>query len=83
MPVHATKHGIKPTFPYNGRYQAIATSAVRKHTKSGNGWFWEITFVVAEGQYEGSTVVHRFNMVNPIEETEGDNRDESETRFNR
>ena len=31
----------------NGRYQAIATTAVRKHTKSGNGWFWELTFAVA------------------------------------
>jgi len=52
----------------NGRYQAIATSAVRKHTKSGKGWFWELTFAVAEGQYEGKTVIHRFNMVNPSEE---------------
>ena len=53
----------------NGRYQAIATSAVRKQTKSGNGWFWELTFVVAEGQYEGKTVIARFNMVNPSEES--------------
>ena len=59
--------GGQDTIP-NGRYQAIATSAIRRHTKSGNGWFWEITFAIAEGQYEGSTVVHRFNMVNPSEE---------------
>ncbi|MCL2710701.1 MAG: DUF669 domain-containing protein [Planctomycetaceae bacterium] len=52
----------------NGRYQAIATSAVRKHTKKGDGWFWELTFTIAEGQYEGRTIVHRFNMVNPSEE---------------
>ena len=52
----------------NGRYQAIATSADRKRTKSGNGWFWELTFTIAEGQYEGKTIVHRFNMVNPSEE---------------
>jgi len=61
------KSGQQDTIP-NGRYQAIATSAVRKHTKSGNGWFWEIIFAVAEGQYEGCTVVHRFNMTNPSEE---------------
>jgi len=52
----------------NGRYQAIVTSAERKHTKSGNGWFWELTFAIAEGQYEGKTLIHRFNMVNPSEE---------------
>ena len=59
--------GGQDTIP-NGRYKAIATSAVRKHTKSGNGWFWEITFAVAEGQYEGCTVIFRCNMVNPSEE---------------
>ena len=52
----------------NGRYQAIVTSAERKHTKSGNGWYWELTFAIAEGQYEGKTIVHRFNMVNPSAE---------------
>jgi len=52
----------------NGKYQAVATSAVRKHTKSGNGWFWELTFAVAEGQYEGKTVLLRCNMVNASEE---------------
>ncbi|MCL2710572.1 MAG: DUF669 domain-containing protein [Planctomycetaceae bacterium] len=60
------KGGQKP-IP-NGKYKAIVTSAARKHTKSGKGWFWELTFVVAEGQYEGRTIVHRFNMVNPSEQ---------------
>ena len=48
----------------NGKYKAIVTSAERKQTKSGNGWFWELTFAIAEGQYEGKSIVHRFNMVN-------------------
>ena len=52
----------------NGRYKAVATSAQRKHTKSGNGWFWEITFTIVEGEYEGRTVVHRFNMLNPSDD---------------
>jgi hypothetical protein len=52
----------------NGRYKAVATSAKRTHTKKGNGWFWELVFTIAEGQYEGRTVIHRFNMVNQSEE---------------
>jgi len=52
----------------NGRYKAVATSAQRKHTKSGNGWFWEITFTIAEGEYEGKSVTHRFNMSNPSDD---------------
>ena len=56
------KGGQKP-IP-NGRYQAIVTSAVRKRTKKGTGWFWELTFVIAEGEHEGKTIPFRFNMVN-------------------
>jgi hypothetical protein len=51
-----------------GRYKAVVTAAVRKHTKKKQGWFWELTFTVDEGQYEGRAVIHRFNMVNPSEE---------------
>jgi hypothetical protein len=52
----------------NGRYKAVATSAQKKHTKSGNGWFWELVFTIAEGEYEGRTVIHRFNMANNSDE---------------
>jgi hypothetical protein len=52
----------------NGRYKAIVSSAERKHTKSGNGWFWELTFSIVEGEHEGHAIVHRFNMVNPSED---------------
>jgi hypothetical protein len=52
----------------NGKYKAVATSAQKKHTKSGNGWFWELVFTLTEGEYEGKTVTHRFNMANPSEE---------------
>jgi hypothetical protein len=52
----------------NGRYKAVATSATRKHTKSGTGWFWEVVFSIIEGQYEGRSVTHRFNMANPSDE---------------
>jgi hypothetical protein len=52
----------------NGQYKAAVTSAKRTHTKSGKGWFWEMVFTVIEGQYEGHTVTHRFNMANPSEE---------------
>jgi hypothetical protein len=49
----------------NGTYKAVATSAARKHNKNNTGWFWELTFSIVEGQYEGRTVTHRFNMANP------------------
>ena len=52
----------------NGRYKAVATTAQRKPTKSGNGWFWELVFTIAEGEFEGKTVTHRFNMQNPSED---------------
>jgi len=52
----------------NGRYKAVATSATRKHNKSDTGWFWELVFTVVEGEYEGRTVTHRFNMANPNSE---------------
>jgi len=52
----------------NGRYKAVATSAKKTHTKSGKGWFWELVFTIAEGEYEGKTVTHRFNMANPSDD---------------
>ena len=52
----------------NGTYKAIASSATRKHNKNKTGWFWELVFTVIEGQYEGRTVTHRFNMANPNDE---------------
>jgi len=52
----------------NGTYKAIATSAARKHNKNNTGWFWELVFTVIEGQYEGRTVTHRFNMANQSDE---------------
>jgi hypothetical protein len=60
------KGGQKP-IP-NGRYKAVVTTAERKHTKSGKGWFWELTFVVSEGDYEGRTIIFRCNMANPSPE---------------
>ena len=59
--------GVQEPIP-SGKYQAVTTTAVRQHTKAGNGWFWELTFAIVEGQYKGRTVVHRFNMANPSEE---------------
>jgi hypothetical protein len=52
----------------NGKYKAVATSAKRTHTKKGDGWFWELVFTITEGEHEGKTVTHRFNMVNPSDE---------------
>jgi hypothetical protein len=52
----------------NGKYKAVATSAQRKHNKTNTGWFWEIVFTIIEGQYEGRTITHRFNMANPSDE---------------
>ena len=52
----------------NGTYKVVATSAVRKHNKNNTGWFWELVFTVIEGQYEGRTVTHRFNMANQSDE---------------
>jgi hypothetical protein len=52
----------------NGTYKAVATSATRKHNKNNTGWFWELVFTIIEGQHEGSTVMHRFNMANPNDE---------------
>jgi len=52
----------------NGEYKAVASQAKRKHNKAGDGWFWEMTFTIIEGEYEGRTVVHRFNMENRSEQ---------------
>ena len=52
----------------NGKYKAVASSAQRKHNKNNTGWFWELVFTIIEGQHEGRTVTHRFNMANPNDE---------------
>jgi hypothetical protein len=52
----------------NGRYKAVVTSAKRTHTKKKDGWFWEMVFTIIEGEYEGRTMTHRFNMANSSEE---------------
>jgi hypothetical protein len=49
----------------NGRYRAAATAAKRKENKKRDGWFWEFTFTIIEGEFEGRTVIYRFNMANP------------------
>jgi hypothetical protein len=64
----AETFGVRQEPIPNGKYKAVATSAVRKHNKADTGWFWELTFSIIEGQYEGRTVVHRFNMANPSDE---------------
>jgi hypothetical protein len=51
-----------------GRYPVVATSATRRTNKQGDGWFMEVIFAVAAGEYEGRTVVHRFNLANPSDE---------------
>jgi hypothetical protein len=48
----------------NGDYKAVVSKAERKNNKASTGWFWELTFTLLEGDHEGKTVIHRFNMVN-------------------
>jgi hypothetical protein len=60
----ASLEGRQEPIP-NGRYRAAATSAIRKENKKRDGWFWEFTFTIIEGEYEGRTVIYRFNMANP------------------
>ena len=63
----ASLEGRQEPIP-NGRYRAAATSAAKKPNKKKDGWFWEFTFSIIEGEYEGRTVACRFNLANPNEQ---------------
>ena len=63
----ASLEGRQEPIP-NGRYFAAATSATKKSNKKKDGWFWEFTFTIIEGEYQGRTVAYRFNMANPNEQ---------------
>jgi hypothetical protein len=54
----------------NGEYKAVCSKAERKNNKAGTGWYWELTFSIVGGEYEGRTIVHRFNIKNNNEVAE-------------
>ena len=53
--------GRQPALP-EGEYTAVASDAKRKHNKAGDGWYWEIVFTIIQGEYEGRSVTHYFNI---------------------
>lgn len=48
-----------------GEYIAVITGSEMKQTKAGTGQYLELTFQIAEGQYEGRFAWTRLNLVNP------------------
>ena len=48
-----------------GKYIAVITESQMKPTKSGNGYFLELTFEIIEGEYKGRKVWARLNLDNP------------------
>ncbi len=48
-----------------GPYSVKITNGEWKETKSGMGKFLQIEMAVVEGEYQGSVIVDRFNLVNP------------------
>jgi len=51
-----------------GKYIAVVTESQMKPTKSGNGYFLELTFEIIEGEYKGRKVWARLNLDNPNQE---------------
>lgn len=51
-----------------GKYIAVITESQMKPTKSGNGYFLELTFEIIEGEYKGRKVWARLNLDNPNQE---------------
>jgi hypothetical protein len=59
--------GGKRDLVSNGVYLAKATSAIRKASKkSKECWYWQVTFSITEGEYEGRSLPVRFNVVHTI-----------------
>ena len=48
-----------------GKYVAVIIESQMKPTKSGNGYFLELTFEIIEGEYKGRKVWARLNLDNP------------------
>jgi len=48
----------------NGEYVAVIGESDRKKTKSGNGEYLELTFVIIEGEFTNRKVWARLNIVN-------------------
>ncbi|MCL2622940.1 MAG: DUF669 domain-containing protein [Planctomycetaceae bacterium] len=53
-----------------GTYKVVAAKAERQHTKEKKGWFWYFLFVIIGGEYDGKTLEHRFNIVNPSDDAQ-------------
>lgn len=49
----------------NGTYKMVCVNATKTKTKAGTGWFFLMTFCVADGEHEGFTLDERYNISNP------------------
>ena len=52
----------------DGDYKMMVVSSELKETSSRMGQLIEMTFVVVEGQYQGTELIERFNIVNANEQ---------------
>jgi hypothetical protein len=62
-------HEVDPATAFEpipaGKYIAVITESEMKPTKTGNGYFLELTLEVVEGEYKGRKVWARLNLSNP------------------
>jgi hypothetical protein len=62
-------HEVDPATAFEpipaGKYIAVITESEMKPTKTGNGYFLELTLEVVEGEYKGRKVWARLNLDNP------------------
>ncbi len=53
-----------------GEYKVVASKMERKNTKKGDGFGWSQELTVIEGEYEGRSVKHWYNIHNPSDTAE-------------
>ncbi len=53
-----------------GVYKVAGTELKKQTTKNGKGWYWYLKVTIIGGDYDGKTLEHRFNIVNPNEDAE-------------
>lgn len=58
-------YGVMP----EGKYLVIADHAEVKTTKHGTGEYISVKFKILDGEYEGRTIFHMFNVKNPSDES--------------
>jgi hypothetical protein len=64
-------HDVDPTTEFDpvpsGKYLAVIIESEMKPTKSGTGYFLQLTFEILEGEYKGRKLWGRLNLDNPNE----------------